>query len=171
MTRAGISNDQLQALLDNNTPLTPLQINDLVLDGKSLSLEIKSLEKRHSLITKLLVLEASRHPDDHQPVASGGGTAWFATAFRCQARVTFPDDSLKDQILSSSSAWVDILKKLGDVLPGDLFTNIDAWVPKPNFKTLAVKFLGDKKAQSLIRLCSKDSTPKCHFEETHPQPK
>lgn len=138
-------------------------MRDLVDTAVELDREIAERETKLKDIKGILIMEADEHPSD-QIETDGGGRSWTLEGKTgCIARVTFPSPTLKDKISGVGKTIEKIMQAAGKRF-ADLFDQVPAWKPKPDFRKLLDTQLSATEARKLIKLCSTESAPRVSFE-------
>ncbi|MCX6994164.1 MAG: hypothetical protein NT011_13620 [Kiritimatiellaeota bacterium] len=125
--------------------------------------EIAEREAKLKDIKGILIMEAEECPND-QVATEGGGRSWTLEGKTgCIARVTFPSPTLKDKISGVGKTIEKIMQAAGKRF-ADLFEQVPAYRPKPDFRKLLDTQLDAVEARKLLKLCSTESAPRVSFE-------
>lgn len=142
--------------------MTDHKLRSTVTRAVALDREIATLTDELKALKADLVTEAALRPEDHADTA-GGGSSWIAEGNDgCIARVTFPAKKLKSSIPGEGSAITKIREAAGRAF-AQLFNQVPAYKPVPNFRELASGILG-KDSKKLLKLCESSSSPAVAFE-------
>lgn len=138
------------------------KLKTLVTAGVLIDRKIRELEGELNGIKATLIQEAETRADEMVETEGGGASVRFDGEDGCTANVAFPAPALKSKVDGVGKTIEKVMQASGRHF-ADLFEQIPAWAPKPEFRSLAEKFLGNTSGK-LIKLMTNPSVPRVSFE-------
>ncbi|MDD3885377.1 MAG: hypothetical protein PHI35_00715 [Victivallaceae bacterium] len=142
---------------------TPAEISALVAAGIFHERVLKAAEKNLNAIKRELIEAAQDRPDDLLPTEGGGHSLTFEADDGSAACVMFPARTLKAAINPETKDGAKIMDTLRES-KDDLFTPVLLYAPVEKFRDKVRELFNKRVADSIIKKCESDSSPRVAFE-------